>query len=587
MKRYFVHINLIIFTGILVSGNFVFAQQITPLPLPDQQTVSVTDLSTYVGDQIDNRLNQTDSGSGLSIYSSRTNAPWTRNVSSWTLKGSPIDFTGVAGSNDDLANHFNNGFMGGATLISPRHYVTAQHFKLANGTNVNFVDAGGNIITRKVVNSTNISGTDINIGILDADLPNTIKYYQLISASNLNSLVQKIDGQAIDLPVVVFNASAQTLVRSLERQDPVRLSHKLYTSGFRSSYSRDLAGGDSGQPVFLLIDNTPILLTANYHADDGPNLGNYISQINSAMSLLGGNFEINQYNPLSSFTKYIPATPTVPTVFTATPPSGCYSDQSQAKIVLNWNAPIAPYFTVDHYNLTINNGLPIYVPAGQLNWTHSSPNPKTTYNYSLKVVYTNGSVSSPKSIQATMTDLCQVNPIASVSPASQVQTAQNGSAGTSNDVAQNSTSKSTPSPAAKAVQNNQNNATTLNNSNVANQNVQNSKQVTSTNSGQNVQNNSSNVVTNNSSATNLNQNTNQSMQTLVTKFATNKSVQVASKKSQQYQSIVTNQTSGDFEPIDISEIKPTVIDFVRIMFSQVFVGINIVINGILGLVGLR
>jgi hypothetical protein len=105
------------------------------------------DLTKHVIEQIDSRINATTPAVGLSIYSTRDNAkytdipseakPWIRNPNSWTQKGIPLDFTGVGGWNDDVADRIPgqdhvhwSPYTGGATMITKRHFVTANHFAI-------------------------------------------------------------------------------------------------------------------------------------------------------------------------------------------------------------------------------------------------------------------------------------------------------------------------------------------------------------------------------------------------------------------------------------------------------------------------
>ena len=95
----------------------LFALVFTALALPTVTSAQCPsdsrDLATHVSNQIDNRISGQDPSIVLSIYATRSSVPWIRKTDSWTERISPIDFTGVAGYNDDLSNHFGNGLMGG------------------------------------------------------------------------------------------------------------------------------------------------------------------------------------------------------------------------------------------------------------------------------------------------------------------------------------------------------------------------------------------------------------------------------------------------------------------------------------------
>jgi hypothetical protein len=337
------------------------------------------DLTTHVSNQIDNRLSGLDPSTALSIYNNRSNLPWTRNLNSWTQKGSPLDFTGVAGWNDDLAHHFGNGFYGGATLISPRHYVTAAHFYLANGTKISFLDASGNVVIRTVLNSVGVAGTDINIGLLDSDVPSSITYYPLISSTALQNMTVQTIAETIDVPIVVFNQNGQALIRSMGGIG-TEISNFTYNAGPRAPFSRDLISGDSGQPGFIIINGKPVLLFANHGAVNGANLGNYINEINQAIDSMGtsGGYHVTQYSA-SCFTQ---SAPLVPSTMTSAPSNfkSCLAGSGNDQARLTWTAPAD---IPDKYVVSVDYGAFMNVPGSALSYVHSPITPGSNHSYAL------------------------------------------------------------------------------------------------------------------------------------------------------------------------------------------------------------
>ena len=442
----FLLLFLLFFLGCVSLFPRLFVSAFEP-PEPYTQVASVgesVDLGSYVGSQIDSRLSQADSSTGLSIYKYRTAILAPRNPDSWTQKGMPINFTGVSGWGDGGNTEIGDHFRGGVTLISPRHYITASHISgywASIGRRVTFYDVNGNPVTRTIVNSVSF-GADINVGVLDSDLPSNIAYYPLISSSNLLNILHKVyafSSLLYKVPIVIFNQDAQAFVVSLDIPSSTNIGHNLYTSGIRSSFSKELRNGDSGLPGFLVIDDKPILLFVSHSESNGPNLGNYISEINSAMNTLGNpnGYRITEYNP-SRFTQYT-VTPPAPTVFTATPvyttgPSGCVKDLSESTIKLEWNRPAGYSSDINHYNITImgslgisslitinNSSSPISVPPAQLTYSHSPPNLGTNYTYILQVTYNDTTDSLPINIQAYMPNLCPPTVITAITSSSQVE----------------------------------------------------------------------------------------------------------------------------------------------------------------------
>jgi len=285
------------------------------------------DLNTHVNNQISSRLSQAKPETGLDIYSYRgtnnyldvpsVDKPWKRNINSWTQKGNPLDFTGVSGWNDDAMyrvagenhNHWSP-YTGGATLVTPRHFIAAEHFQLYPGTTVVFFDKNGKPVKRKVLGV--VSGgavDDINVGLLDADVDSSIMSYSVLDYTTLLSYLQGESAILRNTPIVVFNQFAKALIRKIFVINLFGVSHFEYSSGPQKDYSSPLVNGDSGQPGFIIINNEPVLLFTNHYMNSGSLLGSYIDKIDLAIDDLdrkygiNGNYNVKKYNS-SCFTRY-------------------------------------------------------------------------------------------------------------------------------------------------------------------------------------------------------------------------------------------------------------------------------------------
>jgi uncharacterized delta-60 repeat protein/uncharacterized repeat protein (TIGR02059 family) len=260
-----------------------------------------TNLNTHSYNQIYNRTSISSASTSKNIFSTKVNStstPWVRNTDIWSSKGAtPIDWTGVAAYvyNSSNPNYFPSSRI--ATLISPRHFLAASHWQPNPGEILSFIDAEGNQVLRTVV-AHQYLGNDLTVGVLDADVPSTITYYPLIASSTLAAKTQTLEPGDMDLTIVAFNQTPRLVVRDVYSILNVynQTSHFPYTSGPFSQFSQDTIGGDSGSPAFILIDGKPVLLTAYTGPGGGPAYGNYISQINSAMTALGGGYQVTQYD---------------------------------------------------------------------------------------------------------------------------------------------------------------------------------------------------------------------------------------------------------------------------------------------------
>ncbi len=357
------------------------------------------DLAFHVNNQIDNRIKLSDSSTGLNIYSVRSTeagSNWTRNSNSWTQKLSPLDFTGVSGSNNDLAHHANNPYWGGATLITPRHFVTANHFRFENGSTVNFYDKEGRVVSRKMTNSYTVPNTDITVGLLESDVDNSITYYPVMKISTLESMLSRPDGYFYnDLPIVVFNQNAQAIIRSLIKKDtPKSFNHANYGDSIRSSFTKDLIEGDSGQPGFIIINDKPILLFANFLTNTSPSLGDYINEINSGIQSLGNSngYNITEYtnNNFKTYSSFCtgPVLPS-PDQFKVTTNTACLSPTDKLKVDITWSKPLnySMQSSGYQYRLYKNNQSPDFLSMNTYNYTDINVQPNTEYTYILKLYY--------------------------------------------------------------------------------------------------------------------------------------------------------------------------------------------------------
>src|SRR3989344_6709066 len=118
---------LMAFLSISSGGAFALAATMSS-PTTACDALDSLDLAVHAGNQIDNRLSEAFPSNGLPLFSSRdfslTDAPWTVNPDSWTKKGTPLDFTGVAGYISVGYNKANR--LG--TLKTPRHLHAASHY---------------------------------------------------------------------------------------------------------------------------------------------------------------------------------------------------------------------------------------------------------------------------------------------------------------------------------------------------------------------------------------------------------------------------------------------------------------------------
>ena len=221
--------------------------------LPIDKTV----ISNHIMNTIDNRLQNKNASTDMLVFSSQnpySGGNFIRNSSCW-INGvsniscfSPAQLSGA------------NWWQRGGTLISPRHIILAKHFIIgiiSGGTPILFVDNNNSVVTRKLI-KYEFDNTDIAVGLLDNDVPSNIKfakvlpknYFTYFAPNSDNNYAVGLDAQEKAILKRIFNIFSSTIdIRGFSNEHPY------------FSFSENIITGDSGNPVFLIIDNELVLLT--------------------------------------------------------------------------------------------------------------------------------------------------------------------------------------------------------------------------------------------------------------------------------------------------------------------------------------
>lgn len=191
-----------------------------------------------------------------------------------------LDWSGVATTNSK------NGMRRGVTAISPRHVLMATHYRVPVGYTVTFGSQ-----TRTIVDQTSIPSTDITIGLLDSSVDT---FYKVLPTNweDYMTFHRK-------LPMLLCtNQKRHAILRDIDMLNGTTI-HSL-----SSRRSAAIIVGDSGQPVFIPINNELVLLGAHWWANNFRTLHSLVPEINSIMSSLGGGYQLTTIN-LSGFPNYV------------------------------------------------------------------------------------------------------------------------------------------------------------------------------------------------------------------------------------------------------------------------------------------
>lgn len=233
-----------------------------------------------LGEEITNQISSLIAA-GKTSMNLVSNGQW--NSDCWA---SGLDWSGVALSNSTANNRR------GATLISPQHVYMATHFPVGVGATVIYLTSAGEQITRTLSARQDV-GNDIMIGLLDSPVADAT-YYKVLP-SNYREYISLIQQPQI----ICTDQQRKAILRNWldSDQNVVHLT--------ASQLSENIITGDSGQPIFTVIQDELVLLGSHWTATSGRNASSMIPQINSAMTSLGGGYQLSVVD-LSAYTNYGP-----------------------------------------------------------------------------------------------------------------------------------------------------------------------------------------------------------------------------------------------------------------------------------------
>jgi len=196
---------------------------------------------------------------GDALYTTGT----TRNPACWLAS---LDFTCRA-------------YNGNACLITPRHILFATHYPPSSP--IEFVKSDGTLVSVAISSTQQVrpgaTGTygDLSLGTLASDVtgitPATLPPSNLADYWNPD---KEAPTPAIILPVAI---GRKARVVGMNLRSVWGPSSGYYVKSARYAYQP--SGGDSGSPVFILIDGVPVLVSACFFANMGPAYHEFVTEI--------------------------------------------------------------------------------------------------------------------------------------------------------------------------------------------------------------------------------------------------------------------------------------------------------------------
>lgn len=151
------------------------------------------------------------------------------------------------------------GSLRAGTLISKRHVLFAKHFPLWKGVRILFVDDEGVVCPCYVDATKGVDASDMMVGLLNAEVTPNIHPAKVLPDDFAQYL-----GDGYGLPVVTLNRQEKAFVTELNviptNGTPPSVRNREPKDARRALFRDRIVIGDSGNPAFLVIGNTPILL---------------------------------------------------------------------------------------------------------------------------------------------------------------------------------------------------------------------------------------------------------------------------------------------------------------------------------------
>lgn len=282
----------------VTESNFGISNEVTK---SNRITVTLRDLFSDLSSSVISRIyNLTPNTNSLNLFSSAddNNKIYIRNNNLWAadINWSCIPVYGSSGT------QFNG------ILVAPDIIIQANHAS-TNG-NIYFVDFNNNVYSSSISSSQNISSTDIQVVKLNVPVSQNIIPAKVLPLVSYSGSLVNITQSVIDsryAPAIFTNQDRELKIGMIGQ---LNLSTNIYKSlnGILESWYSPVISGDSGAPVFVIIENQPVVLCTWYQSDFsqfsfGPSISNYINQINTAISNLGSTSSLAIVN-LSDYYQY-------------------------------------------------------------------------------------------------------------------------------------------------------------------------------------------------------------------------------------------------------------------------------------------
>lgn len=221
-----------------------------------------------------------------------------RSTSCWAYS---LDLTSISPWNSSGKNRK------AGTLITPRHAVWARHYSMNVNTTLRFVDRNNNVVDRMIVKTkavptdghSYLSGYDIVVGELDQDVPPEISFAKVMP----KTLSTIRPPSSTRVPVFDTDFEEKALVADLQYESGNLIYLSIpATRSLGAQFFETKIVGDSGNPVFMVLQNEPVLMfTFTYGgAGGGTSITSHYDDINGIIHNWGSSYRLTDID-LSPF----------------------------------------------------------------------------------------------------------------------------------------------------------------------------------------------------------------------------------------------------------------------------------------------
>lgn len=244
----------------LLSDRAAVTDETTVTPEPTSADFSISDGSvTFTPGYLLGAISQPAVSSGASesrlVYSTQdhTTPSYVRSAN----RLMPLaDLTCISPWNSNL------GVRKAGTLITPRHVACAMHYKIPVGATIRFVALDNSVVDRMIAAVTDIYD-DLSIATLDSDVPASITPAKVMP-SNWSGYVSSAGWQYS--VAWTTDAEEKMLPRRISGITPATITLNQTSFSNLLPYDEGSVGGDSGNPVFVIIDSECVLLACAHRA---------------------------------------------------------------------------------------------------------------------------------------------------------------------------------------------------------------------------------------------------------------------------------------------------------------------------------